>query len=147
MNFCDKCENLYYIKLSDDDDNNLTYYCRKCGNVDDGDVTSLNSICVSKSQKKDSDGSYKHIINKYTKFDPTLPRIYNIKCVNEHCISNAPKKEKKIMKDEESESKEDVLKPSTDEHEIIYLRYDDKNMKFVYICTSCDTVWKSCDNK
>ena len=150
MNFCKVCDNLYYIKIAEEDDNTLKYYCRKCGNEDDSIVANLENICVSKSQKNDMDGSYKHIVNKYTKFDPTLPRIYNIKCVNEHCISNAPKKEKKIMKDEETksnESKQDVLKPSNDEHEIIYLRYDDKNMKFVYICTSCDTVWKSCDNK
>ena len=31
--------------------------------------------------------------------------------------------------------------------EILYLRYDDANMKFVYICTKCDTVWKSADDK
>ena len=146
MNFCDKCENLYYIKLSDDDDNNLTYYCRKCGNVDDGDVTSLNSICVSKSQKKDSDGSYKHIINKYTKFDPTLPRIYNIKCINEDCITNN-KDEIKESKNLDEESKKDLDSIKETGSEIIYLRYDDKNIKFVYICTHCDNVWKSCDNK
>ena len=143
MNFCVKCENLYYIKLSDDDDNNLTYYCRKCGHTDDGAITSLNNICVSKSQKKDSDGSYKHIINKYTKFDPTLPRIYNIKCINDDCITNS----KNAAKSKDEESKDDVDDAKSDETEIIYLRYDDKNIKFVYICTHCDTVWKSCDNK
>ena len=28
------------------------------------------------------------------------------------------------------------------EHEIIYLRYDDIGMKYVYLCTSCDHSWK-----
>ncbi len=34
MNFCSNCDNMYYIKLSDDE-SELVYYCRNCGNVDD----------------------------------------------------------------------------------------------------------------
>ena len=30
--------------------------------------------------------------------------------------------------------------------EIIYLRYDDINMKYIYLCVHCDTVWKT-DNR
>ena len=29
------------------------------------------------------------------------------------------------------------------EREIIYIRYDDKNMKYVYLCPECDHVWKT----
>ena len=29
------------------------------------------------------------------------------------------------------------------ENEIIYIRYDDTNMKYVYLCCNCDTVWKN----
>jgi len=29
------------------------------------------------------------------------------------------------------------------EREIIYLRYDDVNMNFVYMCSTCDTVWNT----
>ena len=32
------------------------------------------------------------------------------------------------------------------EKEILYIRYDDKNMKFVYLCANCDTIWKT-ENK
>ena len=31
--------------------------------------------------------------------------------------------------------------------EIIYIRYDDVNIKYVYLCSTCDTVWKMDDNK
>lgn len=147
MNFCKDCGNLYYIKISEEDENSLTYYCRKCGNEDETIVSNLENICVSKSQKIDSDGSYEHIVNSFTKFDPTLPRIYNIKCINESCITNNPKKEKKIIKDQEESKKDNEGDESDNTAEIIYLRYDDKNMKFVYICTHCDTVWKSSDFK
>jgi aspartate carbamoyltransferase regulatory subunit len=55
--------------------------------------------------------------------DPTLPRINTIKCPNQACTSNEEQKEK--------------------EREIIYLRYDDVNMNFVYMCSTCDTVWNT----
>jgi hypothetical protein len=29
------------------------------------------------------------------------------------------------------------------EREIIYLRYDDVNMNFVYLCPVCDSVWNT----
>ena len=34
-----------------------------------------------------------------------------------------------------------------DPAEVIYMRYDDDNMKYLYICVTCDTVWKTDDAK
>lgn len=118
MHFCSVCSNMYYIRINADDPNKLVYYCRKCGNED----TTLASedVCVSRTQVKKSEQSFNHIVNKYTKFDPTLPRINNIKCPNADCITNKEGKER----------------------EIIYIRYDDVNMKYVYLCCDCDTVWQ-----
>ena len=65
------------------------------------------------------------IINPYIKLDPTLPRINTIKCPNQNCKSN---------------------KESTNSQEVIYLRYDDINMKYIYVCALCDTVWKIDEN-
>jgi DNA-directed RNA polymerase subunit M/transcription elongation factor TFIIS len=31
--------------------------------------------------------------------------------------------------------------------EIIYMRYDDENMKYLYICVECDAIWKTDDKK
>ena len=28
-----------------------------------------------------------------------------------------------------------------------YIRYDDVNMKYVYLCSTCDTVWKTDEQK
>jgi hypothetical protein len=28
---------------------------------------------------------------------------------------------------------------------VIYIRYDDDNMKYLYMCVTCDTVWKTDD--
>ena len=137
MHFCTECENMYYIRLSGENEDQLSYYCRKCGHEDTAIITSLENICVSRSDKK-TISSYDHIVNKYTKRDPTLPRLHHIKCPNESCSSN-------VVLSQGDESKDGT--PIEQKSEVLYLRYDDANMKFVYICTKCDTVWKSADDK
>jgi len=123
MFFCSNCQNMYYIRINEGDPNKLVYYCRQCGNEDTN--ISSDNICVSKLQIKKNEQSFNHIINKYTKFDPTLPRINTILCPNHECETNT----------------------KGTEREIIYIRYDDTNMKYVYVCSTCDTVWKtSADN-
>ena len=121
MHFCIQCSNMYYISINPDDANTLIYYCRNCGNKDS--TISVKDVTVSSVQLKKSQQEFTHIINKYTKLDPTLPRISNILCPNADCLTN----------------KED--KP----REIIYIRYDDTNMKYVYLCSTCDIVWKTED--
>ena len=64
-------------------------------------------------------------MNEYTKEDPTLPRITTIRCPNSDCPSN----------------QEDGTR------EVIYLRYDDTNMKYIYMCAKCDTMWKTDEQK
>lgn len=121
MHFCTQCQNMYYISISANDTNKLVYYCRNCGNEDS--TLSVDNVSVSKTQLKKSEQEFSHIINKYTKLDPTLPRVHNILCPNIECKTNT-----------------DGI-----EREIIYIRYDDINMKYVYLCSSCDTVWKTED--
>ena len=118
MHFCNVCSNMYYIRINADNPNKLVYYCRKCGNEDS--TLASENICVSKTLIKKSEQSFNHIINKYTKLDPTLPRVNNIICPNAECLTNTDGKDR----------------------EIIYIRYDDVNMKYVYLCADCDTVWK-----
>ena len=122
MHFCSNCSNMYYIRINAIDPNKLVYYCRKCGNEDS--LLASENICVSKINVKKSEQTFSHIINKYTKFDPTLPRIDNILCPNSECPTNKDGKQK----------------------EIIYIRYDDINMKYVYLCSECDTTWRINEN-
>jgi len=128
MHFCSKCNNMYYIRISSEDENVLEYYCRNCGN-EDKNLTKEN-ICVLKEQIKKIEQKYNHIINDYTKLDPTLPRINTIKCPNSECISNKESKEK------EKENK-------INNREVIYIRYDDINKLYIYLCAKCDTVWNT----
>ena len=129
MHFCVKCNNMYYTSIKDS--NTLAYYCRNCGHVDD--TIHSDNICVSKTFfKKNTTQTYTHAVNKYTKMDPTLPRITTIKCPNVECKSN--KKEK---------NPEESGADASSKNEIIYVRYDDTSLKFVYLCTKCDTLWKT----
>ena len=121
MDFCKKCENMYYIRLSDNDSNKLIYYCRKCG--DENDQISEDNMCVSFTNLKREENKYYHIVNKYTKLDPTLPRINNIECPNEECSSRAENPNQRSK------------------NEIIYMRYDNEDIKYVYICVNCDSLW------
>ena len=122
MHFCSHCNNMYYIRINSDDPNKLVYYCRNCGNEDN--LLTTDNVCVSKTNLKKSDQSFNHIINKYTKYDPTLPRINKILCPNPDCSTNT----------------------KDTPREIIYIRYDDTNMKYVYLCSTCDTVWQTTTN-
>jgi DNA-directed RNA polymerase subunit M/transcription elongation factor TFIIS len=120
MRFCDNCSNMLYIKISSDNSNKLIYYCRNCGNED----LMIDNLSISKINLTRSDQKFSHIINQYTKLDPTLPRVNKILCPNAECATNT----------------EDVPR------EIIYIRFDDVNMKYVYLCSSCDQVWKLDEN-
>lgn len=50
MHFCSNCQNMYYIRINVEDNNNLVYYCRNCGNEDSN--LGVDSICVSKTYLK-----------------------------------------------------------------------------------------------
>lgn len=125
MKFCIQCDNMYYIAISKNDSNKMIYYCRNCGHTDENIMDE--GVCVLNTQLKKGGQSFNHIINKYTKLDPTLPRIYNVKCPNNQCKTNAD------------------TNPKTSE--VIYIRYDDDNMKYLYVCVECDATWKTDDSK
>ena len=124
MKFCSVCDNMYYIGIDENDSNKLTHYCRNCGTVDE--MTSASGVCILNTQLKQGEQKFNHIINEYTKLDPTLPRIYNVRCPNGNCKSN---------------------KSDENPAEVIYIRYDDNNLKYLYLCVECDTNWKTDDNK
>ena len=172
MHFCVNCSNMYYIRLSEEDPNSIVYYCRNCGH-ENKNIT-LDSVTISRTNFKSSKQKYNSIINKYTKMDPTLPRINTIKCPNQACKSNEGHgqaqeflRQQKPKSGSRSESGIGKLKASSNEsspeepeavealeeqgggaggnteREIIYLRYDDVNMNFVYLCPVCDSVWNT----
>ena len=110
------CDNMYYLRLAgnveDEEENErLTYYCRHCG-YEDTSLEATSGSIISTDVSKQSD-KYELAINAYTKLDPTLPRSKTIRCPKQGC----------------------------DGGEVIYIRYDRRNIKFLYHCAECSTSW------
>ena len=105
MHFCKVCGNMYYLKISDEDADKIMYFCRKCGDKNDSIINTDDSFCVSKTHIKKTTEVYKNIINEYTKYDPTLPRMNNMICPNASCNSNKKNNEEKKGDDGESNYK------------------------------------------
>ena len=115
--FCPTCR--YYLYLDQDqEENKLRRVCRNCGYKTD-DTQGL--ILEIDLKEKTSEG-YKILMNEFTKKDPTLPHVNTIKCPNEECPCN---------------------QNASVEKDVIYLKYDAVNLKFLYICNHCDTQWRS----
>ena len=115
MKFCPVCNYYLYLKATGE---NLMLECRACGHTEENVKGSL--ILETIIQEKASE-AYKVLLNEFTREDPTLPHVKNIKCPNETCASNESGKEK----------------------DVIYLNYDFNNLKYVYICNVCGDQWKS----
>jgi len=114
INFCDNCENILYIYS--DEESNLYLGCKVCSLKKPYENTKSiynNEFKIDLSQTINK--------NKYLNYDNTLPVIEgnkNIKCPNEEC----PKKEYSS---------------------VTYIKYDEKEMKYIYTCRHCGQKWKN----
>ncbi len=114
MKFCSNCQNMLYISVDDD---KLRYQCKNC-NFFTEENHAMSAECIISNSVGNDEGNYTQFMSKYIKHDPTLPRINNIPCTNASC----PGKGK--------------------EQEVIYIKYDHKNMQYIYYCCHCETFWK-----
>ena len=122
MQFCSVCNNMYYLKLGgteEDKKDELVYYCRNCGHEDAS--LGAQGICALETRLDGGIQSYGQKVSKFTRDDPTLPRTKEIKCPRSECPSH------------DGSSSSDV----------IYMRYDDKQIRYLYICTACEAMWKT----
>ena len=123
MQFCSVCNNMYYLRLGgteQDSQDELVYYCRNCGHEDAS--LSAQGVCALETHiGGGASQSYEQKISKFTRDDPTLPRTSEIKCPRSDCPSHK----------------------SGGTNDVIYLRYDDKQIRYLYICTACEAMWKT----
>jgi DNA-directed RNA polymerase subunit M/transcription elongation factor TFIIS len=96
----------------------LKRYCKNCGYSERDSAGGI--ILETNLQEKVSEG-YKVILNEFTRLDPTLPHVKNIKCPNNDCRTNKAQAEP----------------------DVIYLKYDAIHMKYLYICNVCGDQWRS----
>jgi DNA-directed RNA polymerase subunit M/transcription elongation factor TFIIS len=191
MNFCPVCKFMVYTKLAEDT-TKLSKYCKNCGWS--GDIDKLDK-CVYSHNYSDDFIAQRMISNKYTLYDPTLPRVSSIKCINDSCMTNKVGLENalkiSIPQSVDTETvtneivklgvksveifrinnksmgitfanKEDLESGKTlinlleiegekvkiseltkVDREIIFIKFDNSNMKYLYMCSTCGTSWKT----
>lgn len=92
----------------------LTHYCRQCGLTFPFEE---NEGCVLDTNTKSNASEYQTAIGPYTHLDPTLPRTQEIPCPT--CSVDA-----------------------AENPEVVFVRYDNQALSYVYLCTKCKTAWK-----
>ena len=117
IHFCKECFNLTYLHT--DEDNNLIHLCKNCDKFEE---FTGKSNCIYSVEFNELDVS--HIINsnKYIMHDKTIPSIknnINLKCPNDECTTNTEKIDTSFK----------------------YMKHDNKNMKYTYICETCGQKW------
>jgi DNA-directed RNA polymerase subunit M/transcription elongation factor TFIIS len=125
MRFCPVCD--YFLYLSTTTDNSsLTLQCRQCGFSEALKPKSAEEALVLETTFRSAGtssglGASGVTVNAYTLADPTLPHTQSLACPNNACDSAGDK------------TKRDV----------IYLKTDSAGLKFQYICTVCQTQWRT----
>jgi DNA-directed RNA polymerase subunit M/transcription elongation factor TFIIS len=114
MKFC-SCG--FYFYLSGVNENVCRRICRNCGNTED----EKSGILVSETIVKERTSEAYKLVNEFTRQDPTLPHLKSMKCPQSECDSNVGKADK----------------------DVIYIKYDPANLKFLYICNVCGEQWRS----
>lgn len=117
IKLCNDCNNLMDFCLNKNKD--PVYMCSKCFNIDDKIDYNHKEIEFNKEL------ALIEIINKnpFIHLDVTLPKINNdnINCPNDKCPGNINKEKNNIS----------------------YIKYDESNIKFIYICNKCGQKWSS----
>ena len=119
MKFCDVCQNMMYCRV--EDDNTLNTYCKNCGFTAAPTVEQQDRIFNVTRSSADDRSSYKQFLTPDIRHDNTLPRTRRMACPNADCPAAKSKK-------------------GTD---IIYVKYDDVNLKYLYHCCTCSVFWIS----
>lgn len=218
MHFCENCDFVLHTRLGENDDPSigatprLQHYCKNCmwssSNYFDAQIANKKSICMYEKKYTNEYVAMKAIKNPYTIYDPTLPRVSNIACINQNCLTNQSQEDlnkyvliqnisfydtevkTEIVKQLQSylsqtkqtasvdftvhkmnnnsvfvncqsaDTAEKILEHSQHsitvygkeysltkcesvEREIIFIKYDPDNLKYLYLCSACTTSWKS----
>lgn len=125
MKFCQVCRYYMYLSIEkkvsatgEEVEGEAIRLCRNCGNTEKEEKGTLVSETLVK--ERTSEG-YKILLNEFTRQDPTLPHRNTIKCPRGDCASNGGGTEK----------------------DVIYIKYDAENLKYLYICNVCGEQWRS----
>ena len=115
MDFCDFCNNMYYIKETDTKE--LIYYCKNCGCEKEIKESQTSKKIISNDYDS-INSKYIQYVNKNIMYDNTIPHVNNVMCTNEQCT-----------------------KKDDQDNDIMYIKYDINNINYLYFCTYCNHFW------
>ena len=110
----------------------LTLYCKHCPYRKSLDQTNKDGVpnddpshtfdpCMYRSNYSSNHPLYyENVVNQYTFDDPTLPVLSDGSCINQKCACNTD---------------------SSVDPEVLYVRYNDQDLKFLYLCRHCRLCW------
>jgi len=117
IRFCTVCDNYLYLQV-EGDTQTLQRICRNCGYKDTEEQGGL----VSEMHIEQRAAEGYTLINEFTLKDKRLPHLHNtMRCINDKCPTSLPGKES----------------------DIVYIKYDTENLRFIYMCYICQTTWRS----
>jgi DNA-directed RNA polymerase subunit M/transcription elongation factor TFIIS len=117
MSFCNYCENMMYTKLDKD---KLIFYCKNCGHAEE--QYNKKSLLIAEKKYNGSGNEeidYDIFLSKDIKHDKKIPRVNNITCPNTKCSKTAK-----------------------EPNEVMYIKYDNNEMKYMYQCVYCEYTWR-----
>jgi len=118
IHFCAECHNLTSTHIRDSD-KSLIHHCKACDNSEAYDPKDL---CIYTLIFKVGDMKHSLNQNKYLTHDVTLPKIKgnpHLRCLNTECSNYST--------------------PETSS--VTYVKYDEDQMKYMYICDACGQSW------
>jgi len=125
MRFCPVCD--YYLYHSTNPSSTaLVLQCRQCGYNEAMEPKSAAEALILETTFQAAGtssglGASGVTVNSYTLADPTLPHTKSLKCPNSACASAG----------------------DAEKRDVIYLKTDAAALKFQYICTVCQTQWRT----
>jgi hypothetical protein len=142
MNFCKECDNYLTLQMKETTtQDKLIYVCKNCG-FDEEYNSLLNKnekdeFCIYKNYYDKNDILTHNENIKFLSEDPTLPRVNNINCPNDECITNTNLDSGALLNKDTTKSK----KQTDNKNEVVYLIINDQDMIFQYLCCNCKTSW------
>jgi hypothetical protein len=117
IRFCTVCDNYLYLQV-EGETQTLQRMCRNCGFKDTEDQGGL----VSEMHIEQRSAEGYTLINEFTLKDKRLPHLYGtMKCISDKCPSATQGKES----------------------DIVYIKYDTENLRYIYMCYLCQATWRS----
>jgi hypothetical protein len=121
MEFCPDCKNYLFLKTQQKEDESIEVInqCSNCNYLDVVDMKKRDTTCLYENNYNIDMLQYLVRKKNLLKYDPTIPHIDIIPCINKEC----PSKNGDVKND------------------IFYVSLDNKRLYNLYVCNNCMVHW------